>query len=154
MDDNQKSEVAAAMHKLPTLPGQLVISAGEGQEGDNFYVIQEGQYTALKGNASIHIPCQRLFWRVGLDVQLVHVLPQFELTQMGCCGAMDRRPRFRDIVLASRIDRRRQYEEILDTMEVRPALPACCGAPAIYNGSLCYTQWISDHGPCARGYLL
>jgi cAMP-dependent protein kinase regulator len=25
----------------------------EGQEGDNFYVIQEGQYTALKGDVPV-----------------------------------------------------------------------------------------------------
>lgn len=123
LDKQQMEDVINAMFERKVDVGDAVIT--EGDDGDNFYVIESGQYDVLK---NIDGKDQKVFFYNGEgsfgELALMYNTPRaatVKATTKGNVWAM-RRAEFRSIVLHSAFKKRQMYEELLDKVPILKSL--------------------------------
>eukprot|EP01026_Neomeris_dumetosa_P066715 TRINITY_DN6473_c0_g1_i6.p1 TRINITY_DN6473_c0_g1~~TRINITY_DN6473_c0_g1_i6.p1 ORF type:complete len:336 (-),score=62.15 TRINITY_DN6473_c0_g1_i6:405-1412(-) len=115
MDDEQTFDVVQAMEERRVAPGEVIIK--EGDNGDNFYVIERGIFHAIKDGAK-----QFTYDNKGSfgELALMYNCPRaatVEAETEGILWAVDRQT-FRVIILGSMMQKRQRYDEILSSMPI------------------------------------
>ncbi|KAK9834249.1 hypothetical protein WJX74_007531 [Apatococcus lobatus] len=125
LDSEQYDTIVSSMFPVTVTSGQKVIR--EGQEGDNFYVIEEGVFKATKmvGSARKELFTYEHHGAFG-ELAMMYNCPRaatVEAQTPGALWAVDRST-FRSIIVDSMIRRREHHEELLSNMPVFSALTA------------------------------
>jgi len=123
LDPEQMQDVLDAMFEKVVAPMDHVITQGD--DGDNFYVIESGQYDILV-DIDGEPKCVGSYDGKGSfgELALMYNMPRaatIVATSPGMLWAMDRST-FRRIVLKSAFDKRRTYEALLEAVPVLTAL--------------------------------
>jgi cAMP-dependent protein kinase regulator len=118
LDSDQMLEVVDAMFEKRVEPGDLVIEQGD--DGDNFYVIESGTYDCFVKNESGEEKKVHTFEDKGSfgELALMYNMPRSASVKAltpGTLWAMDRKS-FRCIVLKSAFRKRQLYEELLESV--------------------------------------
>eukprot|EP01025_Chloroclados_australasicus_P006114 TRINITY_DN12000_c0_g1_i1.p2 TRINITY_DN12000_c0_g1~~TRINITY_DN12000_c0_g1_i1.p2 ORF type:complete len:335 (-),score=42.89 TRINITY_DN12000_c0_g1_i1:449-1453(-) len=121
MDEEQTQDVVMAMEERQVKAGEVIIT--EGEDGDNFYVIEHGIFHAIKGGAK-----QFTYDNKGSfgELALMYNCPRaasVEAETDGILWAVDRQT-FRIIILGSMIQKRQQYDNILASIPLFSELSA------------------------------
>lgn len=124
LDPAEVSQVLDAMFEKIVKEGDVIIKQGD--DGDNFYVIENGLY-----EASINLPSGEskvIFTYQGKgsfgELALLYNMPRaatIKATSQGALWAMDRAT-FRRIVLKSAFKKRKMYESLIDRVPMLKAL--------------------------------
>nr|XP_018910221.1 PREDICTED: cAMP-dependent protein kinase type II regulatory subunit-like [Bemisia tabaci] len=123
LDKDQMNEVIDAMFEKKVQKGDYIIKQGD--DGDNFYVIQAGDYQAFvnDGNSDKLIHTYHDKGSFG-ELALLYNMPRAATIQAASTGslwAMDRQT-FRRIVLKSAFKKRKMYEALIDGVPMLKAL--------------------------------
>jgi len=119
LEDEQEEAILDAMFEKQAAEGEVVIK--EGDEGDNFYVIESGVFEATKGEKS-------LFTYEGKgsfgELALMYNCPRAATVSAKTAGVLwgvDRMT-FRNIIVVSTMRKRLMYERTLSEMELFSSL--------------------------------
>ncbi|XP_037918188.1 cAMP-dependent protein kinase type II regulatory subunit isoform X2 [Hermetia illucens] len=119
LDKEQMNQVLDAMFEKKVLPKEYIIRQGD--DGDNFYVIESGVYKAFVGENHIHTYDNSGSFG---ELALLYNMPRAATIQAETAGhlwAMDRQT-FRRILLKSAFKKRKMYESLLDNVPMLKAL--------------------------------
>ncbi|XP_070066589.1 cAMP-dependent protein kinase type II regulatory subunit isoform X2 [Drosophila virilis] len=119
LEKEQMNQVLDAMFERKVLPGDYIIRQGD--DGDNFYVIESGIYKVYINDKHIST-----YNHTGLfgELALLYNMPRAATVQAETSGllwAMDRQT-FRRILLKSAFKKRKMYEELLNSVPMLKAL--------------------------------
>uniref|UniRef100_A0A1A9VPC1 cAMP-dependent protein kinase type II regulatory subunit n=1 Tax=Glossina austeni TaxID=7395 RepID=A0A1A9VPC1_GLOAU len=119
LEQEQMSQVLDAMFERRVTPGELIIRQGD--DGDNFYVIESGVYQVIVNDNHIHT-----YNNSGIfgELALLYNMPRAATVQAETAGllwAMDRQT-FRRILLKSAFKKRKMYESLLNSVPMLKAL--------------------------------
>ncbi|KAK9814074.1 hypothetical protein WJX72_000322 [[Myrmecia] bisecta] len=119
LEEEQKTDVVNAMFRKDVTAGETIIR--EGEEGDNFYVIQEGHFRASKrAGATENVLFQYDGKGAFGELALMYNCPRaatVEAVTDGVLWAMDRTT-FRNLVVVSFMEKRQRYERVLADMPI------------------------------------
>uniref|UniRef100_T1E240 cAMP-dependent protein kinase type II regulatory subunit n=1 Tax=Psorophora albipes TaxID=869069 RepID=T1E240_9DIPT len=121
LDKEQMNEVLDAMFEKKVKAGDYIIKQGD--DGDNFYVIESGVYKAYVGEDLKHIHTYNGSGSFG-ELALLYNMPRAATIQAETDGqlwAMDRQT-FRRILLKSAFRKRKMYEALLDAVPMLKTL--------------------------------
>jgi len=125
LDDSQLIEVIDAMFEKKVESGEFLIK--EGDDGDFFYIIEEGKYNAMKEDKETN-ENKVVFTYVNEgnfgELALLYNMPRaasVQATTDGSVWAMDRQT-FRKIVLKSAFQKRKMYESFLENVRLLESL--------------------------------
>lgn len=125
LDDSQLIEVIDAMFEKKVESGEFLIR--EGDDGDFFYIIEEGTYNAMKEDPETKED-KVVFTYVNEgnfgELALLYNMPRaasVQATTDGSVWAMDRQT-FRKIVLKSAFQKRKMYESFLENVRLLESL--------------------------------
>jgi len=119
LDKEQMNQVLDAMFERKVTPDETVIRQGD--DGDNFYVIESGIYKAYVGENHIHTYNNSGSFG---ELALLYNMPRaatIKAETVGQLWAMDRQT-FRRILLKSAFRKRKMYESLLDTVPMLKTL--------------------------------
>ncbi|XP_055374078.1 cAMP-dependent protein kinase type II regulatory subunit isoform X2 [Condylostylus longicornis] len=119
LDKEQMNQVLDAMFEKRVVPKEYIIRQGD--DGDNFYVIESGVYNAFVGDKLIHTYNNSGSFG---ELALLYNMPRAATIQAdseGLLWAMDRQT-FRRILLKSAFKKRKMYEKLLDSVPMLKAL--------------------------------
>ncbi|KAH8416202.1 hypothetical protein KR222_011007 [Zaprionus bogoriensis] len=119
LEKEQMNQVLDAMFERKVQPGDFIIRQGD--DGDNFYVIESGIYKVYINDKHIST-----YNHTGLfgELALLYNMPRAATVQAETSGllwAMDRQT-FRRILLKSAFKKRKMYEELLNSVPMLKAL--------------------------------
>ncbi|KAH8391045.1 hypothetical protein KR215_004917 [Drosophila sulfurigaster] len=119
LEKEQMNQVLDAMFERKVQPGDFIIRQGD--DGDNFYVIESGVYKVYINDKHIST-----YNHTGLfgELALLYNMPRAATVQAetnGLLWAMDRQT-FRRILLKSAFKKRKMYEELLNSVPMLKAL--------------------------------
>ncbi|XP_039148222.1 cAMP-dependent protein kinase type II regulatory subunit isoform X4 [Drosophila simulans] len=119
LEKEQMNQVLDAMFERKVQPGDFIIRQGD--DGDNFYVIESGVYKVYINDKHINT-----YNHTGLfgELALLYNMPRAATVQAETSGllwAMDRQT-FRRILLKSAFRKRKMYEELLNSVPMLKAL--------------------------------
>lgn len=119
LEKEQMNQVLDAMFEKRVQPGEYIIRQGD--DGDNFYVIESGVYKVIVNDNHIHT-----YNNSGIfgELALLYNMPRAATIQAeteGQLWAMDRQT-FRRILLKSAFKKRKMYESLLDSVPMLKAL--------------------------------
>ncbi|XP_041448058.1 cAMP-dependent protein kinase type II regulatory subunit isoform X1 [Drosophila obscura] len=119
LEKEQMNQVLDAMFERKVQPGDYIIRQGD--DGDNFYVIESGIYKVYINDKHINT-----YNHTGLfgELALLYNMPRAATVQAetnGLLWAMDRQT-FRRILLKSAFKKRKMYEELLNNVPMLKAL--------------------------------
>ncbi|EDW01745.1 cAMP-dependent protein kinase type II regulatory subunit isoform X1 [Drosophila grimshawi] len=119
LEKEQMNQVLDAMFERKVEPGDFIIRQGD--DGDNFYVIESGIYKVYINDKHIST-----YNHTGLfgELALLYNMPRAATVQaetVGLLWAMDRQT-FRRILLKSAFKKRKMYEELLNNVPMLKAL--------------------------------
>ncbi|EDW08636.1 cAMP-dependent protein kinase type II regulatory subunit isoform X2 [Drosophila mojavensis] len=119
LEKEQMNQVLDAMFERKVQPGDFIIRQGD--DGDNFYVIESGIYKVYINDKHIST-----YTHTGLfgELALLYNMPRAATVQaetVGLLWAMDRQT-FRRILLKSAFKKRKMYEELLNSVPMLKAL--------------------------------
>ncbi|XP_017959151.1 cAMP-dependent protein kinase type II regulatory subunit isoform X1 [Drosophila navojoa] len=119
LEKEQMNQVLDAMFERKVQPGDYIIRQGD--DGDNFYVIESGIYKVYINDKHIST-----YTHTGLfgELALLYNMPRAATVQaetVGLLWAMDRQT-FRRILLKSAFKKRKMYEELLNSVPMLKAL--------------------------------
>ncbi|KAH8297191.1 hypothetical protein KR044_006239 [Drosophila immigrans] len=119
LEKEQMNQVLDAMFERKVQPGDFIICQGD--DGDNFYVIESGVYKVYINDKHIST-----YNHTGLfgELALLYNMPRAATVQAETSGllwAMDRQT-FRRILLKSAFKKRKMYEELLNSVPMLKAL--------------------------------
>ncbi|XP_044571784.1 cAMP-dependent protein kinase type II regulatory subunit isoform X2 [Drosophila ananassae] len=119
LEKEQMNQVLDAMFERKVQPGDYIIRQGD--DGDNFYVIESGIYKVYINDKHINT-----YNHTGLfgELALLYNMPRAATVQAetnGLLWAMDRQT-FRRILLKSAFRKRKMYEELLNSVPMLKAL--------------------------------
>jgi len=115
LDTEQMNEVLDAMFEKKVKANDFIIKQGD--DGDNFYVIESGTFNAFVGQEMKHIHTYHGSGSFG-ELALLYNMPRAATIQAvteGQLWAMDRQT-FRRIILKSAFRKRKMYEQFLNTV--------------------------------------
>ncbi|GJQ66639.1 Pka-R2 [Trypoxylus dichotomus] len=125
LDKEQMQEVLDAMFEKKVVAGEVVIKQGD--DGDNFYVIQEGIFHAFvatePGKEAAHIHTYENSGSFG-ELALLYNMPRAATIKAitdGSLWAMDRQT-FRRILLKSAFKKRKMYETLIESVPMLKTL--------------------------------
>uniref|UniRef100_U5EXY6 cAMP-dependent protein kinase type II regulatory subunit n=1 Tax=Corethrella appendiculata TaxID=1370023 RepID=U5EXY6_9DIPT len=121
LDKEQMNEVLDAMFEKKVQSKDYIIKQGD--DGDNFYVIESGVYKAYVGEDQKHIHTYDNSGSFG-ELALLYNMPRAATIQAETDGqlwAMDRQT-FRRILLKSAFRKRKMYETLLDSVPMLKTL--------------------------------
>lgn len=124
LDKEQMQDVLDAMFERKVTEGELVIKQGD--DGDNFYVIESGKFHALVGEPGQepkHIHTYENSGSFG-ELALLYNMPRaatIKAASEGSLWAMDRQT-FRRILLKSAFKKRKMYENLIDSVPMLKTL--------------------------------
>nr|CAD7407779.1 unnamed protein product [Timema cristinae] len=125
LDKEQMQDVLDAMFEKKVKKGDYIIKQGD--DGDNFYVVESGNYNAYvtiePGQEPKHIHTYENVGSFG-ELALLYNMPRAATIQAatdGALWAMDRTT-FRRIVLKSAFRKRKMYERLIDSVPMLKAL--------------------------------
>ncbi|GMH36003.1 hypothetical protein BSKO_03871 [Bryopsis sp. KO-2023] len=137
LDEEQMNDIILSMVEKKTAAGDIIIN--EGEDGDNFYVIENGTYEAFKENNKIFSYDNKGAFG---ELALMYNCPRaatIKASSDGILWAVDR-VTFRNIIVLSMAQKRQKYEAILTEMDMfsglsieNRAVIADCLAAEIYN---------------------
>nr|CAD7572395.1 unnamed protein product [Timema californicum] len=157
LDKEQMQDVLDAMFEKKVKKGDYIIKQGD--DGDNFYVVESGNYNAYvtiePGQEPKHIHTYENVGSFG-ELALLYNMPRAATIQAatdGALWAMDRTT-FRRIVLKSAFRKRKMYEQLIDSVPMLKALQsyermnlADALVPRTYNdGDLIIKQGVAADG--------
>lgn len=119
LDEAQLTEVIDAMFEQKVEAGEFLIN--EGDDGDFFYVIEEGVYSAIKTEKTVYTYDNE--GNFG-ELALLYNMPRAASVKAetnGSVWAMDRQT-FRKIVLKSAFQKRKMYESFLENVQLLESL--------------------------------
>ncbi|XP_071961215.1 cAMP-dependent protein kinase type II regulatory subunit-like isoform X2 [Antedon mediterranea] len=119
LDDQQMQEVLDAMFERKTTPGDHVIDQGD--DGDNFYVIDEGQFDIFVSDNKVGAYDNKGSFG---ELALMYNTPRaatIVATTDGTIWALDRAS-FRRIVLKNAAKKRKMYEALLENVPMLKSL--------------------------------
>ncbi|XP_059615499.1 cAMP-dependent protein kinase type II regulatory subunit isoform X1 [Phlebotomus argentipes] len=119
LDKEQMNQVLDAMFEKIVRTDEYIIRQGD--DGDNFYVIESGKYRAFVGETLIHTYDNSGSFG---ELALLYNMPRAATIQAATEGqlwAMDRQT-FRRILLKSAFRKRKMYESLLDNVPMLKAL--------------------------------
>ncbi|XP_055838728.1 cAMP-dependent protein kinase type II regulatory subunit isoform X3 [Episyrphus balteatus] len=119
LDKEQMNQVLDAMFEKRVLPEEYIIR--QGNDGDNFYVIESGVYNVFVNDKLIHSYNSNGSFG---ELALLYNMPRAASIQAeteGRLWAMDRQT-FRRILLKSAFKKRKMYETLLDSVPMLKAL--------------------------------
>ncbi|XP_037035853.1 cAMP-dependent protein kinase type II regulatory subunit isoform X1 [Bradysia coprophila] len=119
LDKEQMNQVLDAMFERKVTVDETVIRQGD--DGDNFYVIESGTYKAYVGENHIHTYNNSGSFG---ELALLYNMPRaatIKAETVGQLWAMDRQT-FRRILLKSAFRKRKMYESLLDTVPMLKTL--------------------------------
>jgi len=119
LDKDQMNQVLDAMFERKVAVDEIVIRQGD--DGDNFYVIESGKYKAFVGDQHIHTYNNSGSFG---ELALLYNMPRAATIQAETTGflwAMDRQT-FRRILLKSAFRKRKMYETLLDNVPMLKTL--------------------------------
>ena len=123
MDDSQLKQVIDAMFKHKVEAGEFLIQ--EGDDGDNFYVINEGEFNALKhdyysGDSIVVYEWKNTFMGLEESALLYRMLRPASVQAVtdGSVWAIERET-FKKIVIKSEYQKRKLYETFLENVRIR-----------------------------------
>ncbi|XP_037093464.1 cAMP-dependent protein kinase type II regulatory subunit-like [Pollicipes pollicipes] len=125
LDPAQIQEVLDAMFEKKVSPGEDVIRQGD--DGDNFYVIESGHYSIFVQTDASQSPVKvGSYDQTGSfgELALMYNMPRAATIQAdseGSLWAMDRQT-FRRIVLKNAFKKRKMYEQLLETVPMLKTL--------------------------------
>eukprot|EP00891_Asterochloris_glomerata_P002124 jgi/Astpho2/2124/gw1.00038.236.1_t len=150
LDDTQQADVIEAMFRRAVKQGEVIIRQGE--DGDNFWMIESGIYKAVKQAPQ---DGERLLFRYegkGAfgELALMYNCPRAATVVAeaeGVLWGLDR-VTFRDIILVSTMQKREHYEETLAgmsllgdmTAEQRAVIADCLSAEVFQDGETILRQ--------------
>lgn len=119
LENEQMSEVLDAMFEKKVYPGDYIIRQGD--DADNFYVIQSGTYKVFVDNV-----CVKTYDGTGCfgELALMYNTPRQATVQSVTAGtlwALDRKT-FRRIILKSAVNRRKLFEKLLNSVPMLASL--------------------------------
>ncbi|EEB16092.1 cAMP-dependent protein kinase type II-alpha regulatory subunit, putative [Pediculus humanus corporis] len=130
LDKEQMQEILDAMFERQVQPEEWIIHQGE--DGDNFYVIERGIFNAyvLRENEAepMHVHTYEDFGSFG-ELALLYNMPRaasVKAVTEGSLWAMDRLT-FRRIILKSAFKKRKMYEQLLESVPMLKALQTLVG---------------------------
>ncbi|XP_067126019.1 cAMP-dependent protein kinase type II regulatory subunit-like isoform X2 [Centruroides vittatus] len=125
LDEEQMQEVLDAMFERKVQPGDIVIKQGD--DGDNFYIIQHGLYHVFvstdkdeKGNMVGKYEDSGSFGELALMYNMPRAATVEAVTN-GSLWAMNRQT-FRRIVLKNAFKKRKEYEQLLESVPMLKSL--------------------------------
>lgn len=125
LDEEQMQEVLDAMFERKVQPGDIVIKQGD--DGDNFYIIQQGLYHVFvaidkneKGNMVGKYEDSGSFGELALMYNMPRAATVEAVTN-GSLWAMNRQT-FRRIVLKNAFKKRKEYEQLLESVPMLKSL--------------------------------
>ncbi|XP_063703104.1 cAMP-dependent protein kinase type II regulatory subunit isoform X2 [Culicoides brevitarsis] len=121
LDKEQMNEVLDAMFEKKVKAKEFIIKQGD--DGDNFYVIESGIFKAFVGDDMKHIHTYQGSGSFG-ELALLYNMPRAATIQADSDGqlwAMDRQT-FRRIILKSAFKKRKMYEQFLNTVPMLSTL--------------------------------
>lgn len=126
LDKEQMTEVLDAMFEKIVTSGDYIIRQGD--DGDNFYVIESGIYHAFVSDGSSEPKKVHTYENCGSfgELALLYNMPRAATVQAASAGAlwaMDRQT-FRRIVLKSAFRKRKMYEKLIDCVPMLKSLQA------------------------------
>ncbi|CAL1544230.1 unnamed protein product [Lymnaea stagnalis] len=115
LDQEQMQEVLDAMFEKEVSPGQEIITQGD--DGDNFYVIDSGKYDILVGEGKPkkvvgHYNNEGFFGELALMYNMPRAATIVASTK-GTVWGLDRQT-FRRIVLKTAFNKRKRYEKLIE----------------------------------------
>lgn len=119
LDKEQMNQVLDAMFEKQAKPEEFIIR--QGNDGDNFYVIESGVYNVFVNDKLIHTYNNNGSFG---ELALLYNMPRAATVQAeteGRLWAMDRQT-FRRILLKSAFKKRKMYESLLDSVPMLKAL--------------------------------
>uniref|UniRef100_A0A8D8RHC7 cAMP-dependent protein kinase type II regulatory subunit n=1 Tax=Cacopsylla melanoneura TaxID=428564 RepID=A0A8D8RHC7_9HEMI len=123
LDNDQMNDVIDAMFEKPVEAGDLVIRQGD--DGDFFYVIEQGRYEASVEIDGIDKLMHSYEDKGSFgELALLYNMPRaatIKATSKGSLWAMDRKT-FKQIVLKSAFKKRKMYEKLLDAVPMLKSL--------------------------------
>ncbi|XP_019890407.1 cAMP-dependent protein kinase type II regulatory subunit isoform X1 [Musca domestica] len=119
LEKEQMNQVLDAMFERRVSPGENIIRQGD--DGDNFYVIESGVYKVIVNDNHVHT-----YTNSGIfgELALLYNMPRAATIQAeseGLLWAMDRQT-FRRILLKSAFKKRKMYESLLDSVPMLKTL--------------------------------
>ncbi|XP_004519271.1 cAMP-dependent protein kinase type II regulatory subunit isoform X2 [Ceratitis capitata] len=119
LDDEQMNQVLDAMFEKRVQPDEFIIRQGD--DGDNFYVIESGVYKVIcNGDHISTYDNSGIFGELALLYNVPRAASIQAVTE-GLLWAMDRQT-FRRILLKSAFKKRKMYETLLDSVPMLKAL--------------------------------
>ncbi|XP_069964855.1 cAMP-dependent protein kinase type II regulatory subunit isoform X1 [Bactrocera oleae] len=119
LDDEQMNQVLDAMFEKRVQPEEFIIRQGD--DGDNFYVIESGVYKVIcNGDHIFTYDNTGIFGELALLYNVPRAASIQAVTE-GLLWAMDRQT-FRRILLKSAFKKRKMYETLLDSVPMLKAL--------------------------------
>ncbi|CAG5118008.1 unnamed protein product [Candidula unifasciata] len=119
LEPEQTSQVVDAMFERKVVPGETVIQQGD--DGDNFYVIDTGVYDVLADVKGEEKKVHQFDNRGSFgELALMYNMPRSATVRAvteGTLWAMDRSS-FRRIVLKSAFKKRKKYEDLLESVPI------------------------------------
>lgn len=122
LDQDQMRAVLDAMFERTVKVNEMIMR--EGDDGDYFYVIESGRYTAAVGNQTVATYNNRGSFG---ELSLMYNVPRtvtIKADTAGSLWAMDRYT-FRRILLATTHRKRKIYEHLIDGVGIFKVLPKC-----------------------------
>lgn len=115
LDEEQMEDIILSMQEKKTAAGDVIIN--EGEDGDNFYIIEKGNYEASKDQeVKFTYEGKGAFGELALMYNCPRAATVKSITD-GVLWAVDR-PTFRSIIVVSMAQKRQKYEAILEKMDM------------------------------------
>jgi len=115
LDEEQLHHVLDAMEERNVLEGEIVIQQGD--DGDNFYIIEKGNYDIIIGQTSVgKYEGTGSFGELALMYNTPRAATIKAITN-GTLWSLDRQT-FRQIIVKANAMKRKQYEEFLANVEI------------------------------------
>lgn len=121
LDPEQMNEILDAMFEKKVKPDDTIIRQGD--DGDNFYVIESGIYNALVGEDNKHVHTYENRGSFG-ELALLYNMPRaatIRAVTEGQLWALDRQT-FRRILLKSAFRKRKMYETLINSVPMLKTL--------------------------------
>ncbi|CRK97544.1 CLUMA_CG010931, isoform A [Clunio marinus] len=121
LDPEQMNEILDAMFEKKVKPEDVIIRQGD--DGDNFYVIESGIYNAYVGDDNKHVHTYENRGSFG-ELALLYNMPRaatIKAVSEGQLWALDRQT-FRRILLKSAFRKRKMYEALINSVPMLKTL--------------------------------
>lgn len=121
LDPEQMNEILDAMFEKKVKPEDVIIRQGD--DGDNFYVIESGNYNAYVGEDNKHVHTYENRGSFG-ELALLYNMPRaatIKAVTEGQLWALDRQT-FRRILLKSAFRKRKMYEALINSVPMLKTL--------------------------------